>query len=231
MAGIKLNACCRQSRSGRFFFTIFPFMEYGPDGWAEGLKRMFQGSRFELQFMYGACDGHAVRVVFGVSHKTNPKVLPRGLAVLIQKTFTKGDRRGFIPMLSLDETGTFLTAIAHVGRYRVTTDPRKDAFNLYDPCVGDVGDALAETVVEWVRFTSCRLMLDSLQSELDDPVQREQVRSYNLKICEIHGIPFEYDMESLKVWNSKDKLANSVSVIFQVLICLLCFGDAWEFVV
>lgn len=178
---------------------------------------MFQANRFELHFMYGGIDGSAVRVVFGISHATNPRISPHGIAALIQRTFPSGERRGFVPMLNVDDPSIFIVSIAQIGRYRVSTDARRDAFNPYNPRVGDVGGPLEETVAEWARISACYPIIDCLQAELkDNPVLRQQVRDDTLRICEIHGIPLQYDLESLKNWNSKDKTASSVSAIFQV---------------
>lgn len=166
--------------------------------------------------MYGGIDGSAVRVVFGISHATNPRISPHGVATLIQRTFPSGERRGFVPMLNVDDPSIFIVSIAQIGRYRVSTDARRDAFNPYNPRVGDVGGPLEETVAEWARITACGTILDCLQAELENPVLRQQVRDDTLKVCANHGIPLQYDLESLKGWNSKDKTASSVSAIFQV---------------
>lgn len=196
-------------------------MHFGASEWAKAFKQMFADKRFLIDFMYGAVDGTAVRVVFGLRHLSNPKISPHGVGALLQKLFAHKDRKGFSPVLAVDET-TLVVVLAHIARYRNTTDPAKDMFNPYDSSVGDVGNELAATVVEWVRYTSCRLMLDGLQRDLDtvdSSALRTKVMHWNKDTSKLHGIPFQYNIENPKVWNSKDKMAKSASVIFQVWRC------------
>jgi hypothetical protein len=204
-----------QDKNGRFFYTIFPFGSVGRDVWAEKFKTLFTKTQFDVEFMYSAVDGNAVRVVFALVNRRNPNISPHGVGTLIQKRFTHDAGKGFAPVLTLDEA-TFVIVIAHIARYRVTTEPHMDVFNPKNPMIGDVGSCLAATVVEWVRFTSCRMMLDGLQQDLQTPDLRDRIRSWNEGHCLYHEIPFRYDMEDGKYWNSKDKLADSVSAIFQV---------------
>ena len=207
-------------------------MHFRADGWADALKRVLRDHQFEVDFMYGATDGQGARVVFSVVHPKNPRISPHGIASLIQRVFNYGEVRGFVPMLNVDEPSVFIACIAQIARYRVSTNPRKDAFNPYDPTLGDVGCKLAETIVEWTRYTACHLQIDSLQAELENADLRDQVRAYNLKICQIHGIPFHYDRESTKVWNSKNKTASCVSAIFQASPAISCrdgaADDFWQ---
>lgn len=134
---------------------------------------------------------------------------------LIQKRFPSKQGKGFAPVLPLDESN-LVVAIAHVARHRVTKDPGTDMFSPFDPRIGDVGNELAETVVEWVRFSSCGMMLDGLQRELNEEL-RARVRQYNETYCSKRlGYPPPYDLYDPKLWNSKDKKAHTVSVLFQV---------------
>jgi hypothetical protein len=173
---------------------------------------MFAQKRFVLDFLYGGTDGHCVRAVFSLSHKSRPVISPHGVGTLIQTEFPHKHGKGFVPVLTLDEP-TVAVVIAHIANYRVTTEPHKDVFN---PTNGDVGSCLAATVVEWMRFTSCRLMIDGLYHELEGMPLAEDIRSWNQGVCTFHGIPSPYGYEDRKVWNSRDKTADSVSAIFQV---------------
>ena len=204
-----------QKENGRFFYTIFPFGRFGPDNWAPALKSMLADHRFLIDFMYGAVDGAAVRLVIALKHRTNPQVKPHGVGVMIQKLFTFDGKRGFSPVLALNDS-VLVLAIAHVARYRVSVQPELDMFSPFNPRIGDVGTELAETVVEWVRFSSCRLMLDGLQRELQHDELRQRVRKYNEDYCRHLGLDFAYDVEEPKDWNSRDKKAHTVSALFQV---------------
>lgn len=173
---------------------------------------MFALKQFDVDFMYGGTDGVCARVVFSLSHTKNPVISPHGVGSLIRKKFPHKHGKGFAPVLTLDEP-TLAVVIAHIARYRVTTEPHRDVF---DSTNGDVGNCLARTIVEWVRFTSCRLMIDGLFHELEGMPLAEGIRLYNQKVCAYHHIPSPYGFEDRAAWNSKDKMADSVSVIFQV---------------
>lgn len=201
--------------NGRFFYTIFPFGRFGPEHWAPALKQMLSDKRFHVDFMYGAVDGSAVRLVIALRHLTNPDVSPHGIGVLIQNLFNHENRNTFSPVLALNDS-VLILAIAHIARYRVSVKPELDMFSPFDIRVGDVGTALAETIVEWVRFSSCRLMLDGLQKELKCDALRLGIRKYNEDYCTLTGIKNPYDIEDPQDWNSRDKRAHTVSVLFQV---------------
>lgn len=175
---------------------------------------MLASKRLELDFMYSAVDGSAVRLVMALWHKTNPKVSPHGVGVLIQNLFSR-DGKGFAPVLALLEDSVLVVALAHIARYRVSIEPNKDMFSPFEPLVGDVGSELATIVVEWVRFTSCHKMLDGLQNDLEHEGLRQSVRRYNEKFCEHAGIPFVYDVEGREEY-SRDKWGTNVSALFQV---------------
>lgn len=196
-------------------YTVFPFGSFGASGWAQAFKNMMASKQFALDFMYGAADGNCARVVFALRHHRNPEISPHGVGTMIQQLFPHVHGKGFAPVLTLDEA-TLVVVIGHIARYRNSTEPHNDAFNASNPVSGDVGNCLASTVVEWVRFTSCRPMLDGLQHDLTNSALREHVRSWNMGVCKFHQIPFQYDMEDPVFWNSRDKLADSVSAVFQV---------------
>jgi len=206
---------------GRFFYTSFSFGEVGPDLWAAKFKKMFAEKQFIIDFMYGGTDGVCARVVFSLSHRKNPVISPHGVGSLIRKVFPHKHGKGFAPVLTLDEP-TLAVVIAHIARYRVTTEPHRDVFG---PTNGDVGTCLAATIVEWVRFTSCRLMIDGLFHELEGTPLAEGIRLYNQKVCTYYDIPSPYGFEDRAAWNSKDKMADSVSAIFQVWP----WNSAWVF--
>ena len=174
--------------------------------------------------MYGGVDGCAVRLVIAVRHGTNPKVSPHGLGVLIQNLFGKAEGKSFAPVLTLNAE-TLMMAISHVSHYRNSTNCKKNVFSPYDPSVGDVGNELAGLLVEWMRFTSCRLILDGLQRDLENPELREYVRKWNEDCCRHNGIPFQFDAEdpAFCKWNSRDKEAHTVSALFQVGRCCFSF--------
>ena len=182
---------------------------------------MFTIKQFIVDFMYGGTDGVCARVVFSLSHRKNPVISPHGVGSLIRKEFPHKHGKGFAPVLTLDEP-TLAVVIAHIARYRVTTEPHRDVFG---PTNGDVGTCLAATIVEWVRFTSCRLMIDGLFHELEGTPLAEGIRLYNQKVCTYYDIPSPYGFEDRAAWNSKDKMADSVSAIFQVWP----WNSAWVF--
>ncbi len=59
--------------------TVFPFAEVERHRLATMFKNLLASKRFDLKFMYAGLDGRAVRLVFSVTHNSNPIVNNHGL--------------------------------------------------------------------------------------------------------------------------------------------------------
>lgn len=199
--------------------TVFPFAEVGRHRWATMFKNLLASKRFDLKFMYAGLDGRAVRLVFSVTHSTNPIVNNHGLGKLLSATFPwfKSGNGGYVPVMELPDPASLAIAIAHVSTYRVTTEPFSDQFNPGNHVTGDMGDECAAAFVEWIRGTSCARMLRNLAEPLT-PAFQTKVQSETLAVLRRHEVEFSYTDADPDKWTSKRKESRAISALIQVLL-------------
>jgi hypothetical protein len=191
------------------------------DSWQKELRAVLLRASFELKSYYSYREGVVVRVLFSVTHKTNPIISTIGLGKLISKHFRWSDRQtnNFIPIIRLPNSLWVAYATAHVACHRISTNVSDEGFNGKT----DFGCKFDSFTAEMMRCNAFGRQLRQFASELPEET-REEVKGRNTARMQYFGLDPRYGFRDELPWTSKHKMATAVSCLMQVATKFL---NAW----
>jgi hypothetical protein len=201
-----------QAVSGAFFYALIPITR-AMDTWQTDLRAVLLRASFDLKSYYSYREGVVVRVVFSVTHKTNPKITTIGLGRLIAKhfTWTEGQTNNFIPIIRLPNPLWTAIATAHVACHRNSTNVADEGFNGKT----DLGCKLASFTSEMMRCNAFGRQLRQFALELPQEAKGD-TQGRNTARMQYFGLDPRYGVCDDLLWDSKHKMASAVSCLMQV---------------